>query len=55
MDTPGYKITCNNYILKNNEISKKTEEKTFCCEKNKLIIQSIGILALEFLTKYFDC
>ena len=53
-DTPGYKINCNNYTLQNNEISKKTEEKTFCCEKNKLLIQPVGILALEFLTKYFD-
>lgn len=54
MDTDGYKVTCNNYKLINNNIECHTIEKTFGIEKNKLLIQSIGILALEFLTHNFE-
>lgn len=54
MDTSGHTFECCDYILKGSQIQRKTHEKTFGVEKNKLIIQSIGIVALEFLTKYFD-
>lgn len=50
----GKKILCNSFILKEKNICKKNEEKVFGAEKNKLVIQTIGILALEFLTQYFD-
>ena len=54
MDVIGEKIVCNDYCLKRNKIEKKINEKVFGNEKNKLIIQPIGIVALEFLTNYFD-
>src|SRR6056300_199708 len=54
MDTSGHTIECCDYILKGSQIQRKNHEKTFGVEKNKLIIQSIGLVALEFLTKYFD-
>ena len=38
----------------NNIITKNEEEKVFGNEKNKLVIEPIGVLALEFLTNYFD-
>ena len=53
-DVPGEKLLCNNYEMVNNIITKKEEEKIFGNEKNKLVIEPIGVLALEFLTNYFD-
>lgn len=53
-DVPGEKLICNNYEMINNIITKKEEEKVFGNEKNKLVIEPIGVLALEFLTNYFD-
>ena len=52
-DIEGKKIKCNNYTLQNNSIQKKTEDKIFHNEKNKLVIQPIGILCNEFLTNNF--
>ena len=54
MDTPGHTVECCDYTLKGSQIQRKTHEKTFGVEKNKLVIQSIGKVALEFLIKYFD-
>ena len=54
MNIEGKKVRCNAYTLKGKKITKKTDEKVFGAEKNKLVIQTIGILALEFLTNYFD-
>jgi DNA topoisomerase-1 len=54
MDTDGHKVICNNYKLIENKIECHNTEKTFGIEKSKLLIQSIGILALEFLTHNFD-
>tara|TARA_B100000902_G_C27320033_1_gene923781 strand:+ start:2737 stop:5088 length:2352 start_codon:yes stop_codon:yes gene_type:complete len=53
-DLEGIKINCTEYTLQNNIIKKNEAEKTFGNEKNKLIIQPIGILSIDFLTKYFQ-
>ena len=50
----GKKIKCVDIELEANQIQKKLVEREFGNEKNKLVIQPIGILVLEFLTKYFD-
>jgi len=50
----GKNITCINYELEGEELSCIEEDKTFGNEKNKLIIQPLGILVLEFLLKTFD-
>lgn len=50
----GKTITCFNYELVGEELSCIEEEKTFGNEKNKLVIQPLGILVLEFLLKTFD-
>ncbi len=54
MDTDGYVYKCCDYELTNKTIHKNVQERVFGVEKNKLIIQSVGILALEFLIQYFD-
>ena len=50
----GKTITCDNYELVGDELSCIEEDKTFGNEKNKLVIQPLGILVLEFLLKGFD-
>jgi len=54
MDSPGRAVVCKDYTMIGEEIEVKQVEKTFGNEKNKLIIQPVGILALEFLTEHFN-
>lgn len=54
MDIDGQKVVCKDYLLKGKKMNEITNEKIFGNEKNKLVIQPIGVLALEFLTNYFD-
>jgi DNA topoisomerase I len=52
---PGKKLKCINYSLKMNEDLKEIQKtKIFGEEKNKLKIEPIGIVVIEFLNKYFD-
>lgn len=53
-DLDGIKYNCTDFILENNTINKHTHEKIFGNEKNKLIIQPIGLLCIEFLNKNFS-
>lgn len=50
----GKKINCTDYTLINDEITELENERVFGNEKNKLVIQPIGIIVYEFLEKYFD-
>lgn len=52
-DTSGYSLTCSNFNLACGKIQKSITEKTFGVEKGKLIIQPIGLIAIEFLTTHF--
>ena len=42
------------FILENGVINKRLNEKTVGNESQKLVIQPLGIVVIEFLTKYFD-
>lgn len=53
-DIEGIQMECVNFTLNKTDIQKMIVEKTCNAEKNKLIIQPLGILVIEFLTKYFD-
>jgi DNA topoisomerase-1 len=53
-DLPGVNIKCEEFTLRDNVLEKKQSEKTFGKEKNKLVIQPLGIVALEFLTEHFE-
>ena len=50
----GNKIECKEYILEGVELTETIIEKEFGNEKNKLIIQPLGIAVMEFLIKNFD-
>ena len=53
MNIVGKKMDCENFILKK-EIKEEKIQKSFGDEKNKLVIQPVGIIVIEFLNKYFD-
>lgn len=54
-DVPGVKMSCDEFILRKGEsIETKSSEKTFGQEKNKLVIEPLGILCIELLLEQFD-
>jgi len=53
-NVPGITKECCSYELGGGTIHKSTTDKTFGEEKHKLVIQPIGIKALDFLYEYFD-
>jgi DNA topoisomerase-1 len=50
----GKTISCTDFELIDDEISEINVEREFGNEKNKLVIQPIGVIVSEFLTKYYD-
>jgi len=50
----GKPVNCIEYKLCDNEIHAITKERVFGNEKNKLVIEPVGILTLEFLLQYFE-
>ena len=46
---PGKQIKCEEFTLVDNELTKTIVDREFGAEKNKLIIQPLGILVIEFL------
>jgi DNA topoisomerase-1 len=57
LDVEGERVNCTEYKMSrndNNSICEIVSEKTLGSEKNKLVIQSVGVLAIEFLKQYFQ-
>ena len=50
----GKEIECTDYLLVDNIITKNISKREFGNEKNKLVIQPLGIIVIEFLTSKFD-
>lgn len=50
----GKKIKCIDFELVDEEISEINTEREFGNEKGKLVIQPIGVVVCEFLSKYYD-
>jgi DNA topoisomerase-1 len=50
----GKKISCVDYQLQNDELDEIDIKRTFGNEKNKLLIQPLGKMVIEFLLKQFD-
>ena len=50
----GKKIKCKEYELEGDELSENLIEREFGGEKNKLVIQPVGIMVIEFLIKNFN-
>jgi len=53
-DVKGKKIKCVDYELVGDEMAEIEDEREFGNEKNKLVIQPVGVLVLEFLVQHFD-
>ena len=53
-DVAGKKMKCINFKLTQEELEEIEDEKVFGNEKNKLVLQPLGIIVLEFLTKYYE-
>ena len=55
MNLDGEKVNCSEYKLRSDGLLEiKQQEKVFGNEKNKLVIQPLGILTMEFLVKHFQ-
>lgn len=54
MNVDGKKIKCVDFELEDDELVETETERTFGNEKNKLVIQPLGVMVLEFLIKHFD-
>ena len=52
-DVPGRRVTCMNYELDGGILSQTAEEREFGNEKNRLVIQPLGNMVLEFLCTHF--
>jgi DNA topoisomerase-1 len=52
-DVTGVQITCNDFELVNKEIYEIETKREFGNEKGKLVIQPLGNIVIEFLTKHF--
>ena len=50
----GKKIKCIDYELVDDELAEMEDEREFGNEKNKLVVQPLGILVLEFLLKHYE-
>ena len=53
-DLEGKKTKCVEYKLEDNSIKESTADKIFGNEKNKLVIQPIGVITIEFLLQNFQ-
>jgi DNA topoisomerase-1 len=53
-DIKGKEIVCSDYELENGEIFEVETKREFGNEKNKLVIQPLGVIVMEFLEKHFD-
>jgi DNA topoisomerase-1 len=49
----GRPVQCDEYTLKNGNITKESITKIFGTEKNKLLLQPIGELCIDFLIEHF--
>jgi DNA topoisomerase-1 len=53
-DIPGEKVKCSEFKLVDGNVQTHTKEKLFGNEKNKLVIEPMGTMTLEFLIEHFD-
>jgi DNA topoisomerase-1 len=53
-DIQGKEILCNDYEVEDGEIYEIESKRQFGNEKNKLVIQPLGIIVMEFLNKHFN-
>ena len=54
MNIDGKTVSCTDYVLEGDELTIQPINRTFGNEKNKLVIQPLGIMVIELLIKHFD-
>jgi DNA topoisomerase-1 len=53
-DIKGNELNCTDFELENGEIFSIESKRVFGNEKNKLVIQPLGIIVMDFLEKHFN-
>jgi len=53
-DIKGNELNCTDFELENGEIFSIESKRVFGNEKNKLIIQPLGVIVMDFLEKHFN-
>jgi DNA topoisomerase-1 len=53
-DVPGVAVACKDFILEEDTLTETSCNKVIGNEKNKLVIQQLGIIVVEFLEKHFE-
>lgn len=53
-NVPGRQVDCTDFELVEDELTESVETRTVGAEKNKLVMQPLGKLVIEFLTEGFD-
>jgi len=53
-DVKGQQIKCVDYTLEKEELTEIENIREFGNEKNKLVVQQLGVIALEFLVENFE-
>jgi DNA topoisomerase-1 len=54
MNIAGEKVTCSDYLLVGKTITEKSKEAIVGGGTNKLVVQPVGIIIVEFLTNHFE-
>ena len=52
-DVEGIKMDCKEFVLREHALEETMKSKIFGQEKNKLVLQPIGLATVEFLTDHF--
>jgi len=52
VDVPGRVLACTDYELVDTKLSTITKERCFGNEKNKLVLQPLGLMVIEFLIQH---
>ena len=53
-DIKGNELNCTDFELENGEIFSIESKRVFGNEKNKLVIQPLGVIVMDFLEKHFN-
>jgi DNA topoisomerase-1 len=53
-DVEGEKFKCKDFLLTENVLTINEKEKIFGNEKNKLVLQNVGLITVEFLIQNFE-
>ena len=53
-DVPGKLVACKDYSLEEDTLTETSTNRIIGNEKNKLVVQQLGVIVIEFLEKHFE-